>query len=261
MSPAFLLFGASNMAKRVCVFVDGENLRFTIVNLFEKFKQHEYLPQKASWGDFFDFLVSQVSSEGERVRTYWYVIRFLDFFPYKFPDADQKPDKLRAILFKDNHLKKLLEGLEGDDLTIKMKEIVESLKKRKDKMGLRFDGWTEIQNIISTQHEAIEFRRAGAIRYNLFDKSLGGEKAVDVKLAIDLLMLREIYDIAVIVSGDQDNVPAVQAVKDFGKKVVNVAFETRGGELLPGGAWRLNHVTDWSLKIPYDTFKTYLNLK
>ena len=82
-------------------------------------------------------------------------------------------------------------------------------------MRARFDGWTTIQNNISVNHESIEFRRAGAIRFNLFNESLGKEKAVDVKLAIDLLMLREIYDTAVIVSGDQDYVPAVQAAKDF----------------------------------------------
>jgi hypothetical protein len=113
---------------------------------------------------------------------------------------------------------------------------------------------------ISTKHRFIEFRKAGAIQYNLFDSKFGPEKAVDVKLGTDMIMLKDIYDIAVIVSGDQDYVPAVKAVKDFGKHVVNVSFETRGGKLLPGGAWRLNQLTDWSLKIPYADFKGFLNL-
>ena len=94
----------------------------------------------------------------------------------------------------------------------------------------------------------------------LFDETLGPEKAVDVKLAVDMIMLRDIYNVAVIVSGDQDYVPAVCAVKDFGKRVVNIAFETRSGRLLPGGAWRLNQVTDWSLRIAYADFEKYLNL-
>jgi uncharacterized LabA/DUF88 family protein len=125
-------------------------------------------------------------------------------------------------------------------------------------MQNRFDGWVVIQNHISRVHNSIEFRRAGSIRYRLFDKTFGQEKAVDVKLAIDLIMLCNIYDIAVIVSGDQDYVPAVQAIKDQGKKVVNVAFLTRGGQLLPGGAKRLNQETDWSLEITYDELKSYL---
>ena len=127
-------------------------------------------------------------------------------------------------------------------------------------MQRRFEGWTAIHNGIVQQHNAVEFRRAGSIRCNLFDCSLGTEKAVDVKLATDMILLRDIYEVAVVVSGDQDYVPAVQAVKDFGKRVINVGFETRSGKLLPGGAWRLNLITDKSERIPYDALGRYLNL-
>jgi len=113
---------------------------------------------------------------------------------------------------------------------------------------------------IAAQHRAVEFRRAGAIRHNLFDNSLGPEKAVDVMLATDLIVLREIYDIAVMVSGDQDYVPAVKKVKDFGRSVVNVAFKRRDGRLLPGGARRLNQVTDWSVSVSYEDFARHLGM-
>ena len=125
-------------------------------------------------------------------------------------------------------------------------------------MRKRFDGWTVMQNGIAGAHKSVEFRRAGAIRYNLYENTLGNEKAVDVKLATDLILLRDIYDMAVIVSGDQDYVPAVEAVKDFGKEVVNVSFLTRKGDLLPGGAWRLNQVTDWSLQVQHSDLKKYM---
>ena len=86
------------------------------------------------------------------------------------------------------------------------------------------------------------------------------EKAVDVKLASDLIVLRDIYDVAIILSGDQDFVPAVEIVKDFGKRVVNVAFLTRGGRLLPGGARRLNQITDWSIELSHEELGPYLGL-
>ena len=98
------------------------------------------------------------------------------------------------------------------------------------------------------------------MNYNLFKKDLGKEKAVDVKLASDMITLKDIYDIAVIVSGDQDYVPAVEIVKDAGKQVVNVAFLTRNGDLLPGGARRLNQITDWHCDISFTTFEKYLNI-
>ena len=126
----------------------------------------------------------------------------------------------------------------------KMSEIVSDLQHRRERFQHRFDGWTRIQDAIAERYDAIEFRRAGAISYNLFDTRLGQEKAVDVKLACDMIFLKDIYDVAVVVSGDQDYVPAVELIKDYGKRVVNVAFETRGGKLLPGGARGLNQATD-----------------
>lgn len=113
---------------------------------------------------------------------------------------------------------------------------------------------------IATRSRAVEFRAAGAITYDLFEDRLRREKAVDVKLATDMIVLSDIYDVAVIVSGDQDYVPAVQAVKDFGKTVMNVAFETRAGKLLPGGARRLNTVTDSVCLVRHMDLTKYLNI-
>ena len=96
------------------------------------------------------------------------------------------------------------------------------------------------------------------IQYNLFNETFGQEKAVDVKLAVDLLEFVDIYDTAIIVSGDGDYVPAVQAVKNRGKQVVNVSFETRGGKLLPGGARSLNQITDKSLIVQYDRMREFM---
>lgn len=125
-------------------------------------------------------------------------------------------------------------------------------------MENRFSGWQRVHNAIAVEHDAVEFRRAGMIQYNLFNETFGQEKAVDVKLAVDLLEFVDIYDTAIIVSGDGDYVPAVQAVKNRGKQVVNVSFETRGGKLLPGGARSLNQITDKSLIVQYDRMREFM---
>jgi len=249
------------MSEKVCVFVDGENFRHAIVELFPWFHKDDYLPKSADWDGFFDWLVYQASPGATRVRTYWYVLEDIDFFPYKYPKADLETDKLKRVLCKSEALKNELEALAGNPLITRMNEIVDGLREKQRRMRNRFDGWTTIQGAISSKSRAVEFRRAGSILYNLFDDYLGQEKSVDVKLAVDLIVLREIYDVALIVSGDQDYVPAVQVVKDSGKRVVNVAFEMRNGKLLPGGARRLNQATDWSLQIPHDKFATYLRLQ
>ena len=55
---------------RVCVFVDGENMRFTICDLFDKFDRDDYLPKTADWTKFFDDVVSPAEPTGRRLRTY-----------------------------------------------------------------------------------------------------------------------------------------------------------------------------------------------
>lgn len=196
----------------------------------------------------------------ERVRTYWYVIQSMDFFPYKYPDVDTEPEALKKLLSKDETTNAQIQGLQGVELIEKMRSIVRTLQDQRRKFLNRLDGWARIQNGIAAIHRAIEFRQAGSIPCNLFSGSFGTEKAVDVKLAVDLIILRDNYDVAIIVSGDQDYVPAAEKVKDFGKEVVNVAFETRKGNLLPGGAYRLNQTTDRSLKIKYDQLAKHLKL-
>ncbi len=248
------------MAKRVCVFVDGENFRHSIVELFEQFNQYDYLPKQADWNHLFNHFVALAVTEGERVRTYWYVVQFLDMFPYGLQKLSKDAIALRRVLEKGKWAKEELENLEGDALKEKMEEIAAKLIKRENQMRRRFDGWRNLQDNISLRWPRIEFRHAGAITFNAFTKKLRKEKAVDVKLATDLITLRDIYDVGVIVSGDQDYVPAVQRVKDFGKTIINVAFVARNGKLLPGGARRLNHVTDDSINIKYDDLARYLNI-
>lgn len=246
--------------KRVCVFVDGENLRHSICDLFESFDKQDHLPKNALWKDFYDWLVCQIEPTGKRVRTYWYVIDSIDYSPYKFPKSDVDPVRLKKILSWNAYYNSVLEPLTGVDLITTMDGIVKELQAKRSTMRNRFEGWHTLHNGISVKHEAIEFRRAGAIKYDLFTDEFGKEKAVDVKLAVDLITLQDIYDTAIIVSGDQDYVPAVQIAKDKGKRVVNASFLTRGGKLLPGGAWRLNQHTDTNFEVPYDTFKSFLRI-
>jgi len=248
------------MADRICVFVDGENFRFSIIELFESFNKADYLPQ-ADWALLFNWLASMACPDGVRKRTYWYVIEYIDFFPYKFPDAETKTEELKRLLCKDAKVAATIRALKGTDLVTKMKEVVQNLVRKKNTMKSRFEGWRQIQEGIALRNPAIAFKRAGGIRYDLFTDEFGREKAVDVKLACDLVLLRDIYDTAVIVSGDQDYVPAVEAVKDFGKSVYNVAFKTRGGRLLPGGARRLSVATDRCLEIPWEEFAHYLDFR
>ena len=248
----------------MCVFVDGENMRHSIVELFPSpiFNEWDYLPKSANWTEFFDWVACEAAGDdAHRVRTYWYVVANLDCSPYNLNRARKDDLLLRQILEKHgpwaSDLASAKDEQERADLTQRM---LAALEKNFGVMRGRFDGWINIQNTIAADSTAVEFRRSGSIRFDLFTKRLGKEKAVDVKLAVDLVRLKDIYDVAVIVSGDQDYVPAVDAVKDLGKRVVNVSFLKEDGYQLPGGAIRLTHATDKGLRIPHPELRRHFSL-
>ncbi len=64
------------------------------------------------------------------------------------------------------------------------------------------------------------------------------EKGVDAALVTDLLSLawQRAYDVAILVSGDADYIPAIEYVQSQGLKVINAAWPNRGYELR-GACW------------------------
>jgi len=197
---------------------------------------------------------------GERLRTYWYVVEHFDAYPRPQSTRKRTPPDLERWAKKFERQLRDCAIPAGEGRIDQLLALQEELRAKLNSIRSRFDGYTNLQNGISLKHRAIEFRRSGAISYSLITNRFGEEKTVDVNLAVDMVTLQNNYDLAIIVSGDQDYVPAAQAVKDLGKPVVNVAFKARNGLLLPGGARRLNQATDWSIAFDWDDFRQVLNI-
>lgn len=251
---------------RVCVFVDGENLRHNICDLFspDYFDKRDYLPENARWGDFFDKLVAQATDgEGKRVRTYWYAIDLVDPYPFVLKRERQNDVAFDEWVARNERVLKSSgkwAATAGPDKYRNLAAIHDAMWAERERIKHRFEGFHVIQNRIAQINRAVEFRRSGGISYNLLTRELGSEKTVDANLSIDVVLLKDNYDTALIVSGDQDYVPAVQAAKNFGRHAVNVAFLDKNGSLLPGGAKRLNERTDWSIAVSFDEFREMLGL-
>jgi uncharacterized LabA/DUF88 family protein len=189
------------------------------------------------------------------------VVENVDPFPSLPKKQDQSAIGLDAWATKNEKLIKEHQiPASGDPRRDALKALVTEGYQKRNGIKSRFDGYTVLQNGITSKHRAIEFRRSGSISYNVLNGKFGQEKTVDVNLAVDMVTLQANYDVGIIVSGDQDYVPAAQTIKDMGKHVVNVAFKARNGVLLPGGAKRLNQATDWSIELEYDEFRGFLNI-
>lgn len=249
--------------EKACIFIDGENLRHSLVELFKPtFNPADYLPKKADWDGFFKFLVSEGKAD-LRLRAYWYVVDEIDFSPYGVNKLLKSSDfiKLNTVICKHRpHAATLNAITDPVDRQTQLVKIANDLIAVEQAMKRRFEGWKEIQDGIAHNFESVEFRRAGSIRYDLFTGNFHQEKGVDVKLATDLLKLEDIYNVGIVVSGDGDYVPAVQVVKDWGKHIINVSFLKKSGGLLPGGARRLNRNTDRAIEVAYDDMKAFMKI-
>ena len=244
---------------KACIFLDGENFRHSLTKLFpESFNPLDYLPKDADWTGFFDWVAEESMREagmhnGRRLRTYWYVVEEIDTWP---PVISGK--HFDRNTFERRH-KKDLEQLvvrTGD-----FEDSIDELLMRKQSIINRFDGWHTFQRGIVNRHNRIEFRRSGSITYNLFYKTFGHEKTVDVHMALDMVKLAGIYDVCVIMSGDQDYTPAAEAAKDMGKLVCNVSFATREHGYLTNVTRRLNEVADWNFTVPFEQMCKFMQME
>ena len=303
----------TDLLMKSCAFVDGENLRGVIRNLFVQggqgvFNPHEYLPKKARWGDFFREVVARAGAlAGARARwtrTYWYVIEDID--TVWLPNRANHEEVFQLLDARLGAALKFAEWLreksaDGGAVNIRPEEaaaaiqwinarargrraggasrpsgaprpprlsggippsvlkLVGEMWRRKRQKEREFRWKRERESAIENAGP-IRFRRSGHIRFDPLTGALGEEKTTDVNLALDMLLLKDNYDLAVIVSGDQDFVPAVRAAQDAGKTVVNVVFLDDQGKFLPGGAKRLSAAADWSVEVSRDEFRQFLNL-
>jgi uncharacterized LabA/DUF88 family protein len=223
------------MKKRVVVLIDGENFRYSLKSLFRG--KFNYLPKKANWHGLFSLPLSE---DHELIRIYWYVVDSLHFRPFEIPEFDAELETvLRKVVSTKLELKRN-ESREEDYL----KEKRGQLKRTRSVIRNRFSEWNRTQDMIAHAYDYLEFRRCGSITYNLLTNNFEREKGIDVKLAIDLLLFKEISDLAILFSGDQDYVPAIQTYKDSGKHMFAVNFETSNKKILPGGSYALARLVD-----------------
>ena len=257
------------MLMQAYVFIDGENLRGAIKDAFPQFRAGKYLPE-VDWGEFFRRIVAKAQTpeiDAVLLKSYWYVVADVDAHP-RLPSIKNHGELME---WRDRHkprIDRFIESNSNDngenfsDLTTEsVIEIVKKLRGRKRWIEREFRHNREIQSAIEHKYRSLQFRRSGYIGFDLLEKKgrLGREKTTDVNLALDMLLLKDAYDIAIIVSGDQDFLPAVRAAQAAGKIVLNVAFRA-AGRLLPGGAKRLNEAVDWSIEFDSEEFRQLMRL-
>ena len=95
----------------------------------------------------------------------------------------------------------------------------------------------------------VEIRQEGHWKVDLLNHSMN-EKGLDTSLAVDMVALRDTYDIAILISGDADGIPGINYVKGQAKHVGVVEFR-RGSqeESSKGTSSRLKIAADFVVQI------------
>jgi uncharacterized LabA/DUF88 family protein len=244
--------------KRACVFVDGENFRYSLKDLFPSarytFRPGDYLPE-TDWHHFFSSLANQFDCE--LLRTYWYVIEHIDCRPYRIPGDWLAKEQLFSRWYRE----RIEACADGAARRTVLQQITQELCAARLGIEARARGWRETQASIESQNDQLEFRRSGSITYELATKQFGVEKGVDTQLATDMIVLADIYDAAIILSGDADYLPAVAAVKAKGRLVYSVSFLGENGKPLPGGARRLRNAVDSRIDLPFEAMRSAMRIE
>lgn len=250
---------------QTCIFIDGENLRICLVEMDIIDNRVDYLPTSARWSDLFKFIAgrrNQSTIVGSLLRTYWYVAGNILYKP-DLPKSIPPTYESLLSLMKDMKSNKKYLGKEEDIgkryKYLKMK--YRQLMKRKIRLRDRVDERREVEKHICERHDNIEFRRQGTIIVDLESDKLGKEKGVDVHLATDMVSMANIYDTAILISGDQDFLPAVQAVKNMGKNVTVAVFGENGTTTLRSVSRNLVLEADRRIILPKGQVKEILGLR
>ncbi len=84
-------------------------------------------------------------------------------------------------------------------------------------------------------HDMLRYNGFRVIARDSYDTEAKIQKEVDVSMAVEMVVhaLKDNYDVAIVVSGDRDFIPAIQEIQSAGKRVEVAAFRTScAGEMI-----------------------------
>lgn len=218
---------------RFAIFVDGSNLFGSLKHLnlrvsdYEAFYKFVFERAVDVWKTS---LHGHVLPPIELRRVYWYVVGTIDEWDLNDPKAQA-------------HLKESFERDEKDAKRLYMAEAGKKLPgEAQPKIALEawsmcfndFKAWYEGKMLqldgmrrfyfgVRRDTDFIEIIDSAHWKVDFFRKSLS-EKGLDTALAVDMVALCDNFDVAILISGDADNIPSLRYIKSKNKRVGVVEF-------------------------------------
>jgi uncharacterized LabA/DUF88 family protein len=240
-------------ALRTVAFVDGQNssknlqkFAFSTSHFDREFRLDE---RHFRWRGFFSDMAAWFAEKtgvGHRlVRAYWYNAASITPFEKServVANALSECQKTAPDLTVEQ-LRRLAEDWHTQErrrFDVDRRRVLEDIQRRTEFLEFRFVGQYRVEPF--TVHQ-FGLNPDGSCFY--MGKRVG-EKGVDVGIAVDMIAKMPNYDVAVIVSGDADFIPAIAHVKDHLRSVYQFS-------VAKGVPPRISYLSPW-LKGTVDVF-------
>lgn len=222
------------MTARFVTFVDGSNLYGVLRRLDIEVRDYEalysyiferaYQQWKCTW--------TGAVPAAQHKRVFWHVVGDLDEWRLEEPQAQQylrgqfDSDRLLTRAWMPEAGKALAErgvkdGAQVADLAFSM--WFAEFRGWYESKARALDGMHRFYHSVESSTEFIEFKRSGRWKVNPRTQTVD-EKGLDTSLAIDFVSQTDNFDVALLVSGDADFIPALRLAKLRGKQVGVVEF-------------------------------------
>ena len=212
------------------IFVDGSNLHGTLrdlgieINDYQSFFKFIHSRASAAWGSSLEGGGNDIR---QLVRTYWYVVGGMD--EWDFTSIDTR-GHLNDRFMKSRDLKErwfAMAAKEQPELSIEAQQQMAFDNWYADTSAWyarkreTLDGVRRFYYSVRRSTDQIDIIECGHWKPNLSSHWVD-EKGLDTSLAVDMLALRDAFDVAVIISGDADMIPSISHLKRMGKQVMSI---------------------------------------
>lgn len=217
---------------RFAIFVDGSNLYGSLRSLgvevddYQAFYEHLFEVSRKVWSES---VCASNMQDCLLQRVYWYQVGTMD-------DWDLDDAQAQAYLkerfesykqFRDGYMSRAgteLEGKPQSDVALKAWAICfAEMRSWYEHKQETLAGMKRFHHAVQKSTDIIDILEVGHWKVDFFTQSCE-EKGLDTRLAVDMVALKDNYDVAVIVSGDADSIPSIDLMKKQGKHIGAVEF-------------------------------------
>jgi uncharacterized LabA/DUF88 family protein len=245
---------------RFVTFVDGSNLDGVLKHLnlrvddYGSFYRHAFEQSVHYWGR--TFAEGSPWPSAQHARIYWYVVGKMDEWDLNDPKAEARL-KNRFELnprLRDTYIEDVMRRNPDIPSEHRLDEAwamcFAETRDWYDGKRKALERKKRFYHGVQAATDFVEIRQEGHWKVDLLQHTIT-EKGLDVSLAVDMVALRETYDVALLISGDADGIPGITYVKGQSKHVGVVEFRrgSAADQNAKGTSSRLKIAADFVVQV------------